>query len=83
MDDDQIFHNSIDYLIKENTDHSWGEAVAIIIRKMKNQDGLFCIPMLAEDPAEHIRLCIVLASTLRKYIDSNVLASIPPNKTGE
>lgn len=84
MDDrhpiEQLIHNSVDYLIKENTDNSWGEAIAIIISNMKDQKGLFCMPRLADDYTEHLRLCVVLASALRMYIDSNILASIPPNK---
>ena len=76
---EKLVHDSVDHLIKENTDHSWGEAIAIIIANMKDKDGLFMMPRLVDDYAEHIRLCVFLASALRMYVDSNILASIPPN----
>jgi len=76
---EKLVNSSVDHLIKENTDHSWGEAIAIIIANMKDKDGLFMMPRLVDDYAEHIRLCVVLASALRMYIDSNILNSIPKN----
>jgi hypothetical protein len=74
---EKLVHDSVDHLIKENTDHSWGEAIAIIIANMKDKDGLFMMPRFADDYVEHLRLCIFLASALRMYIDANILASIP------
>ena len=76
---EKLVHDSVDYLIRENTDERWGEAIAIIIANMKNKDGLYTMPRLADDYDEHVELCVVLASMLRKYIDSNILNSIPPN----
>ena len=76
---EKLVHDSVDYLIRENTEHSWGEAIAVIIANMKDKRGLYIMPRLADDYAEHVRLCVVLASALRAYIDSNILSSIPKN----
>ena len=74
-----LMRNSVDYLIKENTDESWGEAIAILISNVKNQDGLLVSSTLANNYADHIYLCIRLASMLRMFIDANLLGSIPLN----
>ena len=74
-----LMRNSVDYLIKENTDESWGEAIAILISNVKNQDGLLVSSTLADNYADHIYLCIRLAYMLRMFIDANLLGSIPLN----
>jgi hypothetical protein len=80
---ERLIHNSVNYLIRQNTDESWGEAIAMLMSALKNQDGLFIMPRLDDDYPEHIRLCIVLASALRMHIDAGILASVQPIECGE